>query len=262
MDPALPHDCRLTVRCLREDFGFALPLEAYFESLRSVNSVIDVFFERRENDPRCGEGGERIRQIRSRPIFALHFGRTRGATWFDTTHPPQGVVWLLGALPHDERHKGTSDAYDIFERLEQEGVLFPQEADYERLELDRRKRDTEPFAEMVRRDARELIDAASTNSRATGTLAGVNVHLVWEPVQEFIALWAAVSTQPMVGPLSGYEIPLTNDRFLMLGEAMREAAENLYGPEVLAEERKEPPDVFQNAENGYRFFLLVFQGPR
>lgn len=261
MDLPLPHDCRLTARCLREDFGFSLPLESSFESLRSVNSLIDVFFERRAIDQAGGEGSEPIRQIESRPAFELHFGRMRAATWFDRSCPPQGVVWLLSAQLHDERHKGRSDAFDIFARLDRAGDLFPQEVDYARLELDRRLRDAQPFAENVRRDARELIDEAEKTGRVTGSLAGVKIHLVWEKTDEFIALWAAVTAHPIRGVLSGYEIPLTNQRFLMFGEALREAAENLYGPEVLAEESKEPPHVFKNVDNGYRFFLLVFQLP-
>ncbi len=261
MQLQLPHDCRLTLRSLREDFNYSLPLDTDFESLRSINTLIDVFFERRANDPRGGEEGERIATIRSRPAFALHSGRTRAATWFDTTRPPQGIIWLLGAHLHDERHKGRSDAYDFFGRLDQNDDLFPEELDYERLELDRRIRDAEPFAENVRRDARSLIDEAESTGRVSGPVAGVPVHLIWETADEFIALWAAISTKPIRGELSGYEIPLTNQRFLMLGEAMRQAAENLYGPEVLADERKEPPDAFQSLDRDFRYFLLVFKTP-
>jgi hypothetical protein len=113
-----PHDCRLTIRCLKGSFGFRVEIESLsFEALRSENSFIDHFFERRQDDARAGEGGERIVQIKTHPAFSLHSGRMRGATWFDKSRPPQGIVWLLGAEAHDERHKGSTDAYDIFAAL-------------------------------------------------------------------------------------------------------------------------------------------------
>jgi hypothetical protein len=63
-----PHDCRLTIRCLKASFGFRVEIESLsFEALRSENSFIDHFFERRQDDARAGEGGERIVQIRPTP---------------------------------------------------------------------------------------------------------------------------------------------------------------------------------------------------
>jgi hypothetical protein len=121
-----PHDCRITLRCLKATFQVPLGSGKDFATLRNDNSTIDAFFERRENDERGGEGGERVSQIRSKPAFKFTYGRMRGATWFDRENPPQGVVWLLGAEPHDERHKGRSDAYDILGRLDAEDELFPQ----------------------------------------------------------------------------------------------------------------------------------------
>lgn len=114
-----PHDCRITARCLKATFSeLRLRPGESFSGLRHENSLIDAFFDRREDDPSGGESGERIKQIRSRPAFKLTSGRMRAGTWFDRDNPPQGVVWLLGAEKHDERHKGTSDAYDILGRLD------------------------------------------------------------------------------------------------------------------------------------------------
>lgn len=186
----------------------------------------------------------------------------RGATWFDSRHPPQGIVWLLGAQIHDERHKGSADAYDIFERLDRDDALFPLDVDYGRLELDRRKQDTEQFSEIVRRDARALIDKVAADGSATGELAGVQTRAqLSDDVDDLIGLFVAVSTRPVRGRLSGMEFALTNERFLMVGEAVRQAAEQLFGPEVLADETQSPPDSLRQLQPGWRFFLLVFERP-
>jgi hypothetical protein len=258
--PSPPHDCRLTARCLREAFH-PLHLRAgeSFANLRSENSVIDRFFERRENDPDGGEGGERVVQVRSRPVFKLTSGRTRAATWFDVEHPPQAVVWLLDAQLHDERHQGRADAYDRFAELEAADQLFPTDVDYKWLELDRRRLDTESFAADVRRDARRLVEEARRSGRANGTLAGVPSRLAWEAGQgDLPSLYVAVSTQPVVGQRSGYEFPLTNARFLLLAEAVRQAGESLLGPQVLVGEQLAAPAVL-GRRDGERIVLVVFE---
>jgi hypothetical protein len=227
--------------------------------LRNQNSVIDRLFEQRENDPRGGEGGKRILQVTSRPVFDLTFGRTRSATWFDTVHPPQGVVWLLDTHIHDERHKGTKDAYDVFAGLEAAGELFPVEVDYRWLELDRRRLDTASFADDVRRDARNLVGQARVHGRAQGTLAGVPARLAWERSPRGpSALYAAISTRPVRGARSGSSFPLTDARFLLLAEAVRQAGEDLFGPEVLVEEllSSEEPLRRQKTE---RAIYVVFE---
>ena len=252
-----PHDCRITIRCLKQSFGFSLELTTLsFERLRSENTVIDHFFERRQNDPRGGEGGERIQQIKSRPVFSLHSGRTRGATWFDTSRPPQAIVWLLGAEWHDERHKGSKDAYDVFAALEAAGDLFPGSADYKLLELDRRRLDTASFAWDVKHDAKKLVAQAESTGGASGTLAGVPARLHWKADSRgTVILTVAVSTVPVRGPRSGLEFPLTQERFLLLGEAVRQAAEEIYKPEVLADETFDVPGGLNNE----RAFLFVFE---
>jgi hypothetical protein len=252
-----PHDCRLTIRCLKASFGFRVDIHSVsFEALRSENSFIDHFFDRRQNDARAGEGGERIAQIKTRPAFSLHSGRTRGATWFDKSRPPQGIVWLLGAEAHDERHKGSADAYDIFAALDANGTLWPIGTDYKLLELDRRRLDTATFADDVRSDATTLVTQAAESGRASGTLAGVGARLVWErDAGGSVTLHVAISTQPIVGPRSGLEFALTQHRFVLLSEAVRQAAEDLHKPEVLAEEIYDFPGGLSNE----RAFVLVFE---
>lgn len=180
----------------------------------------------------------------------------RGGTWFDRTRSPQGIVWLLGAEWHDERHKGHGDAYDVLGRLDEEGRLFPQQADYDRLELDRRMADSSHFGDDARRDSRELVEHAVERSRAEGKVAAVPCRLI---VQEneggLVALFGAVSLRPVKGDRSGYEFPLTNDRFLLLAEAMRQAAEDVFGPEVLSDEDPKFPGGLSNE----RAFVLLFE---
>lgn len=251
-----PHDCRLTIRCLRECFEFNVELETLsFEALRSENTVIDQFFDRRQNDEAAGETGERILQVKTRPVFSLHSGRTRGATWFDQTHPPQGVVWLLGVEMHDERHKGSRDAYDVFGRLDASGQLFPTELDYKLLELDRRRLDSATFADSARRDAATLIRDVAKKGRVRGAVAEVAVRAVWEASDDgTVTLQAAVSLEPVIGARSGLPFPLTQERFLLLAEAVRHAAEDMHTPEVLAEEVYDFPGGLRNE----RAFMLVF----
>lgn len=236
LDP--PFDCRITLRCLQTTFsGYRLPADRDFESLRSENSLIEHFFERRQNDPQGGEGGERISQIRSRPAFKLTSGRMRAATWFDRDHPPQGIVWLLGAEQHDERHKGRSDAYDVLGALDQSGELWPQEIDYERLELDRRRWDQEFFGADVQRDAAELV--ARIPGRAEGALAGVPTRIRTTESGSLLSVYVAVSTRPIPGPRSGLPIALTEERFALIQIAIAAALDAALGQPEFCEELRD-----------------------
>jgi hypothetical protein len=194
-------------------------------------------------------------------VFGLTYGRTRGATWFDTTRPPQGIVWLLDAQIHDERHKGSADAYDLFAQLEAAGALFPVDIDYTWLELDRRLRDTASFAEDVRRDAIVLVGQARRTGRADGRLAGVPARLAWvHPPNDLPVLYVAISTRPIIGARSGLEFPLNGQRFLLLAEAVRQAGEELVGPEVLVDQLRAAPDVLGRRQDERAFFVIFERG--
>ena len=224
-----PHDCRITHRCLKATFQFHLPLDKDFASLRSDNTLIDKLFELRQNDPLGGEGGERVQQIRCKPTFKLTSGRMRGATWFDRTQPPQGIVWLLGAEMHDERHKGRRDAYDLLGQLD--ARLLPEKVDYTRLELDRRRRDTESFAQDVVEHADSLYRAAAEgDGRSEADVVGVPTRLIIETNEgDLAAIYVALSRVPMIGPRSGLPFPLTQERFELIAEAFRQAIERATG---------------------------------
>jgi hypothetical protein len=225
-----PHDCRITARCFRATFGFRIEPPYNFSSFRGEKSAIDTFFSRRENDPRGGEGGERIAKVRKRPVFSLHCRKCRGATWFDQGEAPQGIVWLLAMEPHDERHKGKKDAYDVFASLERGGDLYPASVDYKLVELARRIRDTENFGTDAPEDAKALLaTVVRTTAIVSGTIAQVPVRLVVVESGDLARISIAVSALPVTGRLSGLQFELTDDRFRLLAESVRRAAADLFG---------------------------------
>jgi hypothetical protein len=183
----------------------------------------------------------------------------RAATWFDVEHPPQGIVWLLGAEMHDERHKGRNDAYDIFAGLQANDTLFPQPVDYKWLELDRRRLDSSSFSEDVRRDAIALVEAARSKGRDRRRVAGVNVRAIWDAQEEALAsMFVAVSMTPTRGLRSGLLFDLTHERFTLIAEAIRQAGEDVAGPEVLVDEVVRFPEGLPQLKNE-RGFVIVFE---
>jgi hypothetical protein len=253
--PKPPYDCRITLRCLKDTFGFRLPLDRDFASLRSENSLIDRFFDRREKDAAGGEGADRVQQIKTKPAFKLTSGRMRGATWFEKNRPPQGIVWLLGAELHDERHKGSADAYDILGGLDAAGTLFPQKLDYKRLELDRRRWDTESFAEDVITSGGQLFAAAQKSGSAKAAVVGVPSRMILDEESDLRIAHVAVSEKPVKGPRSGLDFPLTQQRFELIVEGVRQAVEAEVGTEVLG---GESPGAFPGGVKNERSFALMW----
>lgn len=254
--PKTPHDCRITIRCLKQTFGFRMPIEQQFAELRSQNSLIDRLFELRQGDEAGGENGERVRQIKTRPAFKLTMGRMRGATWFEKNRPPQGIVWLLGAEPHDERHKGKSDAYDVLGQLDDAGVLFPRDLDYKLLELHRRLWDTETFAVDVAEDSDALVDELLQTERGARALANIPVRAIVARDESVVGFYIAVSTRPVVGQRSGLEFPLTQERFLLVQEAVREAIERRLGGVCVSGEWRDM-SVFPGGGREERAFAIL-----
>ncbi|MEA2275089.1 MAG: hypothetical protein QOC78_49 [Solirubrobacteraceae bacterium] len=252
------NDCRLTLRCLKSATFDHLKLrpEKEFASLRSENTFIDVFFERRENDEAGGERGQRVSQIKTRPAFKMTSGRLRGATWFDTEHPPQDIVWLLGAEMHDERHKGKSDAYDLLAALDDDqGRLWPRDIDYKRAELDRRRWDTTSFAADLAHDADQLLATCLRHRRAQGSLAQMRSRWATFGEGDMTLVTVALSTEPVIGPRSRLAFPLTDRRFLLAQEGCRQAVERT-GREALSEEIRDPTVIPGGLRNERAFGIL------
>jgi hypothetical protein len=258
--PKPPHDCRITLRCLKATFPeFTLGLDQDFVSLRSENTLIDRFFERRESDPAGGEDGQRVAQIRSKPAFKLTSHRMRGATWFDCEHPPQAIVWLLGAELHDERHKGRSDAYDILGAVDEAGELFPQAIDYERLEWDRRRWDQESFSADVRADAATLV--AQLQDRTTATLAGIPTRIAAAESAGLLTVFVAISTRPVPGARSGEPYPLTELRFGLIQTAFCEALEDAISAPEHCEELRDRSLFPGRLRKDERAFGILLERP-
>lgn len=255
-----PHDCRITARCFRASFGFRIERPYDFSAFRGENTAVDTFFSKRENDPDGGEGGEKVSKVRKRPVFALHIGKKcRGATWFDKTKPPQAIVWLLAVEPHDERFKGKRDAYDVFAKLEVAGDLYPTPTDYKLVEFTRRIRETANFGSDAREDAKALlVDVVRSAGYLVGTVAQVPVRFAVVEYGELLRISVAVSESPVTGVLSGERFSLTDERFLLLAESVRRAAEDLFG-----EADAEAPtfDFPRKLQNERAFELLFPRSP-
>lgn len=80
------------------------------------------------------------------PIYSLHVGTHRAATWYDQH---EQVVWLLGVGKHHD--------YDHLRRLAEQDRLLPTNDDYERLEAEV---PPEAFAAALFADVEELVRAA------------------------------------------------------------------------------------------------------
>ena len=149
---------------------------------------------------------------------------------------PRRSCGSLGAEPHDERHKGKSDASDILGKLDAAGALFPAEIDYKRLELDRRRWDTTSFAADLRDDADRLASAVLGMGDVPETIVNVPIRVVLQHDNGMLGVYVAVSTRPVTGVRSGLPFPLTPERFLLIQEGVREAIQRKIGQDVVSGE--------------------------
>lgn len=154
---AAPWRLAVTRRCLEEDLGLSPD-----EDWRTADSeLLRAFQERRSRHPTGSDG--RIAEVSgftSAPVYSLHVGRDRAATWYDQE---EQIVWLLGV--------GRAHDYDYLRRLAERDRLLPTVEDYERLEPGAPTRD---FAEAILEDVRSLTEraAAEPDRVVHGRLAG------------------------------------------------------------------------------------------
>lgn len=79
---------RITARCLRDDLGIASGSPARAEEHVGVHQIVRAFVERRGQSPigqetfRCGT------EVTGRPLYTLHSGDDRGATWHQESVAP------------------------------------------------------------------------------------------------------------------------------------------------------------------------------
>ena len=254
------HDCRITHRCLRHDLRLRLPVTATFASLAPENTFVDVFFERLQNSPDGhAENEASIPELgEGRDVFLLRYGGRLGLTWLDLRYPPATIVWLLAVMEVDEVRGERGALADLGER-ERDGVLYPDEFDYARFKLERRKLHTSQFGEMARRDARQAMHTTGADGPVQHEIAGISVLILWKRINDYLGLYVAVSNE--MAKVDGNETPLTNDRFMLVAEAVRQAARSLFGPELLAEEPTQYPSELNQLADP-RVFVFLFGAPR
>ena len=166
----LPHHTSLS----QDDVRFQAGARTRFQQ-PTVREQLDRRFFDLQNDERGGEGGEPSDKSshdllsNSRPDEC---GVRHGSTSPNCSRRSCGS-W---GRPHDERHKGKSDAFDILGKLDAAGALFSAEIDYKRLELDRCL-DTTSFAADLRDDADRLASAVLGMGDVPETI--VNVRSAW-----------------------------------------------------------------------------------
>jgi hypothetical protein len=171
---------RCTWRAL-EDLGLDRVLgRKPAEALVEEHEVIRAFVTQRTQSP---EGQEATYLPATRvPVYNLHHGRWRALTWHEEDDDLD-VVWLLGAGWHEAGSH--DDAYAVLKGRDQQGLLFPDETDYENLEPD--PQTTQDFLEALFETPQKLIAQAREVPGTTvhGTLAEVlDVSVVVEQVGE------------------------------------------------------------------------------
>ncbi len=188
--PPPPRRARLTLRCLSEDLGLAIPpvtesIEATAEraDLAGHGPMVAKFFEMA---PVAPQNQDRVLAIRDRLVFRFKFVAYRVATWVD---PESNVVWMLAAAL---RRADSDDAYDYFEALHNAGRLLPDRRDAARdlAEVDTR------LLRAVTQAAPDLIEqAAGAPGEEVATLLAetISVAVLMDSSQDVIELWVAVS---------------------------------------------------------------------
>ena len=165
---------------------------------------------------------------------------------------------MVAAELHDERHKGSSDAYDLMAQAEGSDEFFPGEKDYRLMRLHRQRRDVQGlFPDRARDEAAALISEAIEQGGSQGTIAQVPVRmrLTRDPDGGILTLWIAFMQRPVQGSFSGEPIPLTDHRFLLLVATCRSAlSQGRQTDEVLTDQVHDFPGGLANE----RAAVMVF----
>jgi len=184
-------DLRITARCLRDDLGLDSGLRARAEEHLGVHQIVRAFVGRRGQSPigqetfRCGT------EVTGRPLYTLHSGDDRGATWHQEsvspsieTGYPLGIVWLLGVRPEHD--------YDGLCDLD----LLPTVADYQAF-IDET---AQTFARALVEQVPELLTLADLHKGRVveGLLADtIRLRLYRDPDENAPLLTVAYSSRPL-----------------------------------------------------------------
>ena len=189
-------DHRITRRCRVDDLHFPGDSVGRAQDHLEHPVVLD-FYERRLQEPIGQETFRCAVEQTDEAIYTLHAAGGRGATWHDLSDgddnlPPLDIVWLL-AWRADHN-------YDAMCDLARDGVLLPEEADYQTW-LDE---DAYTFAKaMVLEVPALLLEAEQRKGEVIeGILAKrIPVRLYRDPDDGAPLLTVAIRTYPMPGSL-------------------------------------------------------------
>jgi hypothetical protein len=111
---------RLTLRCLQEDLGLAIP------GLNVDLGLLDHHWLRElvRVTPDSPVGQKRIESIETPLVYRLRIANERGATWVEDA---KEIVWLCAVKPR--RDGSDEDAYVQIPRLHSRGDLLPNQDD-------------------------------------------------------------------------------------------------------------------------------------
>jgi hypothetical protein len=147
------YELRVTARCLRDDLG-ERHVERFEMQRAQRHEIVRAFCSKRSESP-VGTGSVGP-SAGARTLHPLRHGHDhRGATWFDRD---ERVVWLCACGNH--RSGEADDAFQHFAALIQDGLIYPEAEDYERLNDDRAER----FAVLAPTELSELRAAAEARA--------------------------------------------------------------------------------------------------
>ena len=178
---------RVTLRCVREDLGVALP--SVERDLGALDHPLIV--EARRVAPSAPRGQKRILSIDSPLVYRIRHGRWRGATWLETD---EARLWLCaGAL----REEGPGeDAYQLFAALHKSGRLLPNDDDHLRDTLERNARIIDDAAASI---PRALAAAFAGRGRDVTTRIGDLIDARLHATAAGDEIWVAIATQAADG---------------------------------------------------------------
>ena len=186
------YELRVTARCLREDLGERYPERVEMESAQRYEIVRAFCSKRRESPTGTGTVGPAAGE---RTLHALRQGHDhRGATWFDRE---ERVVWLCAYGTH--RSGEADDAFQHFAALRQNGLIYPEREDYERLNDERAER----FVALAPQELAELLEAAEekTGQEVRAVIGGVEqLGLLVVVVETLDELFVACSQAALADP--------------------------------------------------------------
>src|SRR5579862_2552612 len=117
----LPRRVRVTLCCLTEDLGLAVPSPDVELGDLSHPLVGEAW----RIAPASPRGQKRILSIDRPLVYRLRFSDQRGAAWLDVE---AGILWLLAVAKREAR--SDDDAYAYFVDFHRAGRLLPTEDDY------------------------------------------------------------------------------------------------------------------------------------